>query len=167
MHSCTNAPRNWLQTLHAQAFIFPDNRRLTSACFPTKQSLNPLCPFVQLSQNAILLQPCPLALALVSFKRDRNSALTAACTAFGRRYRCSREGEGTMGLECSTSMAPFRREHLASRLSMLTGYACCRWLCAFPRTRTGASGWSHWTVNRAEVQVPFTSVNTITDWNGS
>lgn len=165
MHSCTNTPRNWLQTLHPQAFIFPDDRRLTSSGFPTKQSLNPLCPFVQLSQNAILLQPCPLASAL--FTRDRDSALTAACTAFERRYRCSREGEGTMGLECSTSMTPFRREHLTSRLSMLTGYACCRWLCAFPRTRTGASGWSHWTVNRAEEQVPFTSANTIMHWNGS
>lgn len=163
MHSCTNTPRNWLQTLHAQAFIFLDNRRLTSSCFPTKQSLNPLCPFVQLSQNVILLQPCPLAL----FKRDRYSALTAACTAFGRRNRCSREDEGTTGPECPTSMTPFRREHLTSRLSMLTGYACCRWLCAFSRTRTGASGWSHWTVSRAEVQVPFTSVNTIPDWNGS
>lgn len=133
MHGCTNTPHNRLQTLHPQAFIFPNNRRLANSCFPTKQSFNPLCPFVQLPQNTFLLRPCPLALS----RRYIGSSLVEACIAFGRRCRCSREGERTMGSECSASTTPFRDEHLTFRFSMLTGQACSMWFCAFPWTWLG------------------------------
>lgn len=154
MHSCTNTPHNRLQALHPQAFILPNNRRLTSSGFPMKQSLNPLCPFIQPPQNAFLLQPSPMALVLL--RRDRGSALVAVCISFGRRCRRNRESQGTTGSEGPASMTPFWDEHLTFRLSMLTGQTCCKWFCAFPWSRTGTWGWSHWVENRVEEQAPIT-----------